>query len=366
MAPFMTFEQLLVDPSKIESELENIWKKLAEEKKMRASIFNLICVTKLSPRTDYFRNIVQKVIEKFPCRVLFITEDPDATKNYLKTAVSVLFQKQDTEIACDLIDIGVAGKEIEKIPYLILPHFLPDLPIYLLWAEDPTKDHPLFLPLLKYANRVIFDSESADSLLTFSEKLLWIKHQMGGDVADLNWARTEGFRDLIVSAFDTKERVDALLNSSHIKIGYNAKETEFFGHLKIQAMYLLSWLSTRLGWSLKEVSQDLHFQFARKGGSVAAEIVSERWDNMGPGAVLFFEYLSQEGLSFEAKRDPTHPQSVTLQISTKEKCELPYHVVLAHTAVGHFLVKEICMKGTSPHFLESLEKIQEIDKEKLC
>ncbi|HAB99095.1 MAG TPA: hypothetical protein DCE71_04665 [Parachlamydiales bacterium] len=112
----MTIQQI-VSPDQIEKQLQSIWEALVKENKMRASLFNLIVYTHLSARTDYFRSIVQKVIEKFPCRILFISFDPDTSQSYLKTAVSVVTPSQgETTIACDNIDIGVAGSEIEKVP----------------------------------------------------------------------------------------------------------------------------------------------------------------------------------------------------------------------------------------------------------
>ena len=78
----MTIQQI-VAPELIESELIKIWEALAKENKMRASLFNLIVFNRLSPRTDYIRSIVQKVDEKFPCRTLFVSEDPEAKESYL-------------------------------------------------------------------------------------------------------------------------------------------------------------------------------------------------------------------------------------------------------------------------------------------
>ena len=73
----MTTQQI-VDPSQIEPELLKIWEKLAAQNTMRASLFNLIVFNRLSTRTDYVRSIVQKVVDKFPCRTLFISSDPDS------------------------------------------------------------------------------------------------------------------------------------------------------------------------------------------------------------------------------------------------------------------------------------------------
>ena len=124
----MTFQQQIVDPEKIESELKKIWETLAKEKKTRASLFNLIVVNRQQSRTDYIRNIVQEVIEKFPCRTLFISEDPAAKAPSLQTAISVLIPKnREGSTACDLIDIAVAGSDVNKVHFLILQHLLQQL-----------------------------------------------------------------------------------------------------------------------------------------------------------------------------------------------------------------------------------------------
>lgn len=358
----LTFQQI-VEPSRIESELIALWEKLAKENKIRASLFNLVVFNRLSPRTDYIRNIVQKVVGQFPCRTLFISNDPDSPHPYLKTAISVVSpQGEESGIACDQIDIGVGGHELERVPFLLLPHLIPDLPIYLLWTEDPSLPHPLFAPLSKLATRIIFDSESADNLLSFANTLLELKRKTGIDVADLNWARTEGWRDLIASLFDSPERLAALNHLSLIKFRYNAQKTEFFCHLKIQAMYLVAWLSNRLHWKFQKASPNLHFQFDK----IDVRIQSEKWEKLGPGTVIAADFQTSDGHLFEAGRIPDQYHQVKIQISTPEKCELPYHFQLGRTATGQSLVKEICTKGTSSHYLAMLEELKILDRDKLC
>jgi len=358
----MTIQQI-VDPSNIESELIRIWEALAKANKVRASLFNLIVFTRLSARTDYFRNIVQKVVEKFPCRTLFISHDSESKKSYLKTAISVVSPsgKEDL-IACDQIDIGVAGPDLQRVPFVILPHLIPDLPVYLLWAEDPSVPHPLFPPLAKLATRIIFDSESADSLLAFAQTILALNQTTGIDIADLNWARTEGWRDLISSTFDSRLRQSLLKQISLIKIVYNAHETEFFCHLKIQAMYLLAWASSRLNWKFEKATPSLHFMFE----SVNARIESEDWKKLGPGTVISVSLHTADGHQFEAGRIPDEYHHVKIQFSSMEECDLPFRFVLGQTATGQSLVKEICTKGTSGHFLDMLKELQTLDRNRLC
>jgi glucose-6-phosphate dehydrogenase assembly protein OpcA len=358
----MTILQI-VDPSKIEPELIRIWEALAKEKKTRASLFNLVVFNCLSPRTDYIRSIVRIIVEKFPCRTLFITSDPTSAHPYLKTAVSVCIpQAKESSFACDQIDIGVAGPNLERAAELVLPHLLPDLPIYLLWAEDPSSPPPHFAPLANLATRIIFDSESADNLLAFSKSILRLKSERGADVADLNWARTEGWRDLIASLFDAKERRKSLAQIKKLRIIYNARETEFFCHLKIQAMYLLGWLSSRLKWKFTQAKKDLLFRFEGK----EAKIDAEKWEKIGSGTILGVEIETEDGLKIEAKRLPEQYHRVKIQISTLDKCDLPYQFLLGQTATGQSLVKEICTNGTSAHYLDMLEELNQLDKDRLC
>ena len=350
----MTIQQI-VDPGKIEPELIRIWEGLAKDNKMRACLFNLIVFNRLSDRTDYIRDIVQKVSEKYPCRVLFISSDPDSQHPYLKTAVSVV---GNGNIACDYIDIGVSGPDIERVPSVILPHIIPDLPVSLLWTEDPTQSHPLFEPLIKLSGRVIFDSESADSLLAFSQKVLALAEK-GIHVADLNWARTEGWRELIASLFHSGEMLNQI---KEIDITYNSRETPFFCHLKVQSLYLLAWLSSRLQWKFQNATPELQFTFEKQKG----EIHSTLWEKLGPGTVISVDLTTEDGHMFKCARIPNQYHHVMIQKSSQEKCELPYHFILGRTATGQSLVKEIITQGTSEHYLGMLKEINNLDRDRLC
>lgn len=347
--------QQLVDPEHIEPELMKLWENLAKEK-MRACLFNLIVFNQLSPRTDYIRDIVKKVSEKYPCRVLFLSQDPNSEKPYIKTAVSVV---GDGNIACDYIDIGVSGPMIEQVPFVLMPHLVPDLPISLLWTEDPSKDHPLFSHLAKLSTRVIFDSESADNILAFSKTILALREKTGIDTADLNWARTGGWRELLSSVLSNQKRYE------HIKdicITYNGRKTDSFCHLKIQSMYLLAWLSSRLKWNFQKSNQKLEFTFEKQTG----KIEETEWEKLGSGTVISIDLTTDDGSLYHLARNPKQYHHVLIHISSQEKCELPFQYILGTTATGQSLVKEIITKGTSVHYLDMLKEMIELDRDKLC
>ena len=347
-----------VKPAQIEGELDRIWEGLAKTNTVRASLFNLIVFNRFSPRTDYVRTIVQKVIDRFPCRTLFISHDASSSLSYVKTAVSVIAQEGKTDIACDAIDIGVAGSDWERVPYIIRPHILPDLPVHLLWAEDPTQNHPLFDPLMQMTTRVIFDSECAGDLKKFAKTVL--SFQSSRELADLNWVRLEGWRDLIASTFETSEHLQRLKESSKLTLIYNSYKTESFCHLHIQSLYLLCWLSSRLSipiGNLKEHQGTFHLSWNKRG---EATISPELWKDVHPGAVLFLDIAVEHIAQIQVMRDQNNPDYATIHISTKEQCELPHHFVLGKTAVGQSLASELFLKGTSPFFLETLQLLAKL------
>lgn len=361
----MTIQQI-VPPKQIESELLRIWESMGKTQKMRACLFNLIVFNQLSTRTDYIRGIVQKIIETFPCRVLFVSHDSDPSKNYLKTAVSVIASEGKNANICDDIDIGVAGSDWERVPYVILPHILPDLPIYLLWAENPLPNHPLFQPLSTLANRVIFDSESAENLLGFSKTLLSLKEQKKHDIADLNWGRLEGWRDLLSSTFDSQDRINDLKDIKEISIVYNARATEYFCHLKIQAMYLLAFLSARLGWNFQCVKKKDCIHRFTFNGHITATIEPADWEGLAPGAILTMSIKTNKQTHYQFTRDSKLHHQVTVQISTPERCDLPYQFILGKTPMGQSLLREVFLKGTSSFFLQALQQMMLLDEQNIC
>jgi len=354
--------QQTVKPALIESELMKIWEKLSEINKTRASLFNLIVYTKLSPRVDYFRKIVQKVIEKFPCRIIFISADPDREKEYMNTSVSVVMPESgESQVACDNIDIAMAGKDYERVPFIILPHILPDLPVYLLWAEDPCFDNPLFEKLQKLATRVIFDSEASEDLSSFSKKILSYAQSEKSDIADLNWARMEGWRDLLTAHFHSPQNLEKLQKTKEIEISYNAHETEFFCHLQIQAIFLQSWLASRLGWKMQSMNREknsIEYKYASEMGEVKVRINSDQVPEIFPGRLLSVKIINTESDEYHFFRNKQLPDQITIQISHKDVCELPYQFILGKAGVGQSLTKEITYKGTSKHFLGMLENLQ--------
>ncbi len=366
----MTTAAHTVAPEDIQKELSRIWESLETTNVTRASLFNLIFYTGKNNRTPYIERIAQKVIEKFPSRVIFITADQDCKESSLKTEVSILSSsKGEFDVSCDYISIETKGSAYQRIPFLILPHILPDLPVYLLWGQDLPYQDPLFTQLEQFADRLIFDSETTDDLPKFASSILEQNTKHHCDVADLNWARIESWRQMFSMAFYSPEKLDQIRRAKKIAISYNSHGTQFFCHTHIQALYFQTWLACQLNWQFKKVVKEkngLTFTHAHQEGTVEILLTPAECPNLPPGLILSAEIMTANEEHFLFTRNQALLHEVTYQHSTSQQCDLPSHYILAKAESGHSLVKEICHRGTSEHFLKVLNFVKTMDSAQLC
>ncbi len=356
----------VIPPANIENELERIWDSLQGTNKMRACLFNLIIYTKKNRREEYLHEVAQKLIQKFPSRIIFITVDEESKEQKLETSVSVMTADEgECAIVCDLINIESSMSYHERIPFVILPHILPDLPVYLVYADDPTVEDPITYKLEKFATRIIFDSEASDNLPLFAQTVLKHREVSACDIADLNWARIEGWRELFAGTFHSPEELKQLRGAKAIHIHYNAEKTAASCHTQVPAIYLQGWLASQLDWKLEGVKREkdlLCFSY----GNVQVQLHPEKLSEVRPGRIISVEIETEEERIFKFHRDPKCPEHVTIEVSTKERCSLPIHSLFEKDTSGQSLVKEICHKGTSKHYLKLIEMLSTIKEGLIC
>lgn len=346
-----------MDIANISSELTRIWDSLQGSNKTRACLFNLILFTQKNNRAAYIRTIAQKVIERFPSRVIFITVDKESCESTLNAKASVMTGATgEFDIVCDLIEFEATPTTQDRLPFLILPHIIPDLPVYLLWADDPIEENPLSYQIEKLATRLIFDSESTDNLPKFANALLAHKQEASCDIADLNWARTENWRDLITLTFYSDDKLEQLKKAKTIKITYNNYANPFFCHTKIQAIYIQGWIASQLNWSLKKLEPNF-FQYEH----TSVELMGQERSNIPPGTLIAIDIVTHDNLLFSFCRNKEVPEQILMTFCDQEKCEIPSKYLFNKSQSGLSLVNEICHSGTSRHYLKLLNFLKELD-----
>lgn len=366
----MTLSSHFVAPSEIQSELNRMWESFDTTTVMRACLFNLVFYTSKNHRSPYIEGIAQKVIEKFPSRVIFVAVDKEAKEDYIKTAVSIMpSSKGEFDVACDYIHIETGGTFFNRIPFVILPHILPDLPVYLIWGEDPSQKDPLCLQLEQFTNRFIFDSESADHLPHFAQSALDHYEKSQTDIADLNWARIENWREMLSTIFYTEDKLKKIENSQKITIVYNSQQTSFFCHTKIQAIYLQAWLACQLGWQFERLQDQknvLIFSYRGKLHPIEIVLSPVQETKLPPGLILSVDIQTTQKEHFSFIRHLEQWHQIRYQFSTTKECFLPSYFTFSKAELGHSLVKEICHRGTSEHYLRVLNLLKQMDTYGLC
>lgn len=348
----------VVAPQDIQKELNRIWESLETKNVARASLFNLIFYLQKDHRTGYIQRLAQKIVEKFPSRVIFVSIDKNGPQDFLKTQVSILSSsKGEFDVACDYIQIETGGTE--RVPFVILPHLLPDLPVYLLYAEDPSVEDPLCDKIGQLAGRMIFDSESTDNLPRFATSILERHAKLHCDIADLNWGRIESWRDMLSMAFYSEEKLQQIQQAKQIHIVFNAQESKFFCHTHIQATYLQAWLACQLRWDF-QANKGLQFTYRGEFGPIEVSLSSAQHAKLPPGLILSVEVVTKEDEQFKFDRNLEQIHQIRYEHSNCTQCDLPSYYIFTKAESGHSLVKEVCHRGTSEHFLKVLNLVKSV------
>jgi glucose-6-phosphate dehydrogenase assembly protein OpcA len=359
----MDFEQV-VPLNQIESSLEKILDDLQGKNKTRACLFNLCIYTKENTREKYIQSVMQKIVERFPCRIILFI-DKGKAEFALRSTISVIEIKQGgAQVFCDCIQFELSEDHLKQIRFLTLPHLMTDLPTYFLWAEDPIKQDPTSFHFESFCSRIIFDSEAADNLISFAKNALKYQFKSGLHIADLNWARTESFRDLFTSLFFLHKNVNKLATIKHLKITYNQTPSSYFCHTKIQATYFSIWLAGQLNYTFQSAKED-EITFKNHQTSMTCTLVPQENSQVTSGRILSIE-IELENEHFLMKRKEKDPKVITIYRTVKDFCEIPSEFLLDAEDSGASLVGEIFHQGTSTKFIEVLHFIAHQPIENFC
>ena len=171
------------------------------------------------------------------------------------------------------------------------------------------------------------------------------------------------------SLFYAKDNLQQIQRSQKITISYNSQETPFFCHTQIQSVYLQAWLACQLDWqflNLRKENNTLLFSYQTATGPVEIILSTFQLANLPPGLILSMEVSTVDGEHFSFKREPEILHQITYVHSTQSQCSLPSHYIFTKAESGHSLVKEICHRGTSEHFLKVLNLMKKMDGLSLC
>jgi hypothetical protein len=309
-----------VSPGGVIKELKKQHEELSKQGKRWASLFNLVVYTDCDTKKAEYVQLLQKMIEKFPVRLIFITVKKEAR---FKVEAS---SETSGEIVYDLIEIEGGNEDLKRIPSLVFSLFIPDLPNYLLWGEDPALHKMLFDDLWKTFDRIFIDSSSVNDLSQLKETIPGFR--------DLNWAAITGWRHLLSKTFDTPAMIADLRQIQKITLCYVDKKCPTTTHPEIEALYLKCWLQAKMDISKLE--------------AVMVPIQAD-YDN---GDIVSVAIEIANGHSYEFKRKNLQ---VLLISCSNDICELPKVLALSHVSRGFHYWRELFYEQLSPDYSRMLK-----------
>jgi glucose-6-phosphate dehydrogenase assembly protein OpcA len=321
---------------------------------MNACLFNLIIYTNNTKRAEYFHEIVNALINKFPCRVIFIELDDGEMKRPPDIA------RVNGGQQCDQIRINAAKDNIEQVPYTLLSNLVPDLPVYLIWGENPATKNPLLPELMKLATRIIYDSECTSNLKQFCQDILTNLLNQNIDFMDIDWALIRGWREVIAKTFDNPEKLEMLNRSKTLQIFYNEIPSVFINHFSTRAYYLQGWLAGQLGWKFSKQTPENILTYNIDKTEINVEFKIEQNSNLAPGTIskVIFKTSQSEEIVISKIQDQS---MVLVHITRGDNCELPFSFRLPDFERGLSFIKEIFYYRTSEQYKKMLEVLQQID-----
>lgn len=318
----------------------------------RACLFTLIVVISPNQKEGYLRQVVEAVSRRFPCRIIVVASGKSLPESMHLSVESV--NREELVLAPDQITIETAEEDLDRASFLMLPHLVPDLPVYLLWGRDPAKHEEALHKLEKISHRFVFDSATAcDLTAAFGEMLE--RTRQGQDLVDINWARLSGWRHGCSELFDTPEKIQQLEESETVRITYNGLSGPCSPHPEIQAIYFQGWLASRSDWQfqgLVHIDGKIVIQYT----AATVELVPKSYDDLLPGQIIELDIRTKGDCHFSMTRQAS-TRNVHVQCTTPKRCEIPYLIKLSNLSRNASLLQELFFLPPSEHYRKTLKAL---------
>lgn len=348
----------------IEKELIKLRDQQIGEKKIRSALFTLIIYAKKDNHLQDLQTLAKSVISRFPCRILFVINDPKGS-DFIRTSVSSEgLGKNHLNVYCEQIKIEVAGSYCDRDYYLVLPHLLCDLPVYLLWTDQLSLDNSFFKKISPLVSRVIIDSDTYYDLNVYCKSLLTFMNTCSCSCGDLNWSALSGWRLILNNIFSNPEMSALLLEPKNIKITYQEGGGK---NALIEAFFFAAWIASSLNWQLEsyeEHERHIRLGFRSTNFQVPIILTACEEDTRPTKSLAACEIESQINQARIVFKRRAASRQVAIQYSDTQQCVLPFFTFLAGNEEGREIIDEIFNPSNPVQFRQMIEMVLKISEKK--
>lgn len=327
-----------------------------ENKPSPACLFNIVFYVESKIAAQNFQKYLDLLKKKFPCRSIFIVEELDKKEESCSIAINGQETKEVVPSAYDQVTITFSGNGKKRIPFLILTYLLGDLPTYVIWEQDPSKENFILDHLKQIATKIVFDPGLTTHIKEFARHVLGHIETEKCGVSDFAWFSISAWRELLGNIFDTPKRIDDLFHTKIIRITYYASKNNK-ERSEISAIYLQAWIAAELNWKIRDVERiegNIRISYERFiHDTIVLLIPQETTQESAVGTIASIEIEVTNHLHFLLKRKG-HENSVKLWVSSAELCEIPSQFTLIEPTKEQLVLNELFWKNTSSHYKNML------------
>jgi glucose-6-phosphate dehydrogenase assembly protein OpcA len=260
--------------SAIERELRTLWQSAAESAEAgrgaavtRTCLANLVVLVHERDAAEQATTVIDQLTDIYPNRAIVVTAlpGPPALAAWVQ-AHCKLPAPGRPQVCGEQITVEASGEATVHIPGVVLPLLVPDVPVVLWLPRGEPSEHPAAAKLTDVVDRLIVDSATFTAPEHGLAAILGLLDADTG-VSDLAWARLTAWRELLAQFFDDPAMLAHLAEVEDVRltIPHQPGATPD----RSQALLLVGWLATRLGWRVAEDGARL---LRPDGGPIALEM----------------------------------------------------------------------------------------------
>lgn len=249
----------------------------------RASVLNLVVYADREAHARRAARTVAGLALRHPSRAIVLLADRDREGVLASVQLHCHVPQGDgaQPVLYEQILARVRGDFDERLASVVIPLLVPDLPVFLWWTGTPPSDPRHLDDLVRLADRLIVDSADFARPDRTLPEVARLAHMRVG-VTDLNWARLTPWRELIAQFFDVPLWRPFLGAITGLRAGF-AVDMDGRDIHPSQALLLLGWLASRLGWRPVEAlapseAGGLLFRMARSDGAAVMVRLRPRFE----------------------------------------------------------------------------------------
>jgi hypothetical protein len=234
--------------ARVDGELRALWAtEPGETPKARACTMNLVVVAATTALAEQWLPIVDEVLLGTPARAIVVGLDGSGADGLEATTTAVCTPGNGGPLACsERVTLTARGAVCGHVPSCVAAICATDVPTTLVWLADHGGD-ALFDPLARDASRIVLDAAEG-SVGGLARAVSWARARAAADrpgVADLAWTRLAPWQEMCARMFD-EPRLRTL--AAHVTRVSLVQASEPGARLGADALLLVGWLATRLGW----------------------------------------------------------------------------------------------------------------------